>query len=216
MLCLCLLLSGAPAVCGSGSEAHASAERLHSLGLLSGVGTLPDGSIDFGLELPLSREQAVVMLLRLIGREQESEGMELNMPFSDVSPWAAKSVAYAHSLGLAQGIAPGLFGGRDSLSAAAYLTFVLRALGYSSEDGYTIVNPSAFSSHPNPVYGFEEKTVSDLNSIEADFVPLHDWSSESFELYQLLSFSPYPEKASFAFDGKYINVPDWAREEYRK
>ena len=125
------------------SEAQTAAEKLHALGLLSGMGTLPDGSVNFGLGEPLSREQGVTMLLRLMAAD--IDGAEHSMPFTDVSPWASKAVAYAYSLGLAKGYSDTLFGGRDPLSAAGYLSFVLRALGYSSDTDFSWTSPWTLS-----------------------------------------------------------------------
>ena len=64
-LIFCLLLSlSAPAFAASGG-AQAAAETLHSLGLFQGV-----GGGDFALDAPLTREEGVVLLLRLLGKEQ--------------------------------------------------------------------------------------------------------------------------------------------------
>ena len=144
IIALCLMLSLALPIFAADSEAEA-AERLYSLGLINGVGAFPDGGIDFGLDASLTREQAAVMLLRLLGRETESEGIDLSMPFKDVSPWARQSVAYAYRLGLVKGTGDHTFGGRDAVSAAMYITFVLRALGYSSETDFVWSSPWALS-----------------------------------------------------------------------
>ena len=158
IIALCLLLSLAPPVCAAETEAIFAAKRLYSLGLLNGVGTLPNGETDFGLDASLTREQAAVMLLRLLGKE--TEGGDLSMPFADVSPWAAKSVACAYNLGLVKGISDTAFGGEAAVSAAMYITFVLRALGYSSDTDFVWSSPWTLSDEIGLTHGEYDKSTS--------------------------------------------------------
>jgi len=106
-----------------------SAQKLFDLGLFKGMG-MDDGTVDFALEDNLTREQAVVMLLRLLGKEEEAFACNFPCSYPDVAVWAVPYVGYAQITGLTLGIGEGLFGGGDNVSGKQFLTFVLRALGY--------------------------------------------------------------------------------------
>ena len=105
------------------------AKDLKSLGLFSGV-----SDTDFDLCRAPSRVEAIVMLIRLLGEEQTAKNGDFEMPFTDVPAWAAPYVGYAYKNGLTQGISPTEFGMGDA-TAGTYITFVLRALGYSDANG---------------------------------------------------------------------------------
>lgn len=111
-----------------------AAHRLRDLGLFQGVGTHPDGGINFELERVPSRTEALVMLIRLLGKEDEALNNEWEHPFTDVPGWADKLVGYAYEKGLTKGVSPTEFG-TGTASVQMYLTFVLRALGYSDGPG---------------------------------------------------------------------------------
>ncbi|NLA87894.1 MAG: hypothetical protein GX847_11580, partial [Clostridiales bacterium] len=108
----------------------AAAERLKALGLFQGVGTNPDGSPNFNLESPPTRVEALVMLIRLLGREEEALSGSWEHPFTDVPEWADRYVGYAFVNKLTNGISSVKFG-TGAASCKMYLTFVLRSLGYS-------------------------------------------------------------------------------------
>lgn len=134
-LCAVMMLSLSAPV-----SAHAVGEEdaqvLYELGLFRGVGTLADGSPDFALEKSLTRQEAVVMLVRLLGREQAALAGEWTTPFTDVDAWAQPYVGYAYSEGLTKGVSDTLFGGAQAVTATQYLTFALRALGYASDTDF--------------------------------------------------------------------------------
>lgn len=136
-LVLCLLLTMAlcaPSHAAQRGEADAAA--LHELGLFQGIGNLSNGSPDFALDAPLTRQEAVVMLVRLLGEEQTALAGEWTTPFTDVASWAKPYVGYAYSRGLTLGAGATTFGGAQPVSATQYLTFILRALGYSSDTDF--------------------------------------------------------------------------------
>jgi hypothetical protein len=108
--------------------------RLKSLGLFQGVGTNPDGSTNFDLTRVPSRTEALVMLIRLLGKEAEANSGSWKHPFTDVPAWAQEEVGYAYEKGLTKGSSPTEFG-TGPASVQMYLTFVLRALGYSDAAG---------------------------------------------------------------------------------
>jgi hypothetical protein len=115
-------------------QSNRAAMRLKSLGLFQGVGTNPDGSTNFDLTRVPSRTEALVMLIRLLGKEAEANSGSWKHPFTDVPAWAQEEVGYAYEKGLTKGSSPTEFG-TGPASVQMYLTFVLRALGYSDAAG---------------------------------------------------------------------------------
>lgn len=109
-----------------------AAMRLYRLGLLKGNGTLADGSPDLALNNTLTRVQAVVLLLRLLGLEQEVFTSNADAPFTDVPSWAEPYLALAWERGLVAGVDPAAtrFDPDAPCDVRSYLTFLLRALGY--------------------------------------------------------------------------------------
>ncbi len=105
------------------------ANDLKALGLFSGV-----SENNFDLERAPSRTEVLVMLIRVLGEEKDALDCEAKHPFTDVPAWADKYVAYAYENGLTKGVSATKFG-NDTASAATYLTFMLRALGYSDAKG---------------------------------------------------------------------------------
>ncbi|MBR2482059.1 MAG: S-layer homology domain-containing protein, partial [Oscillospiraceae bacterium] len=86
------------------------AEILYDLGLFRGTGTNADGSPDFALEKPATRMQGLIMLIRLLGEEEEALAYEGPCPFTDVSGNSAKYAAYAYSKGYTSGTSATTFG----------------------------------------------------------------------------------------------------------
>lgn len=111
-----------------------AAHRLREFGLFQGIGTNPDGGIEFALERYPTRVEALVMLIRLLGKENEAKNGDWKHPFTDVPGWADKYVGYAYEKGLTKGVSSAEFG-TGTASVQMYLTFVLRALGYSDAAG---------------------------------------------------------------------------------
>ena len=132
LLAVCLLLAMIPAVYAAQTEAAGAADTLYALGLFKGTGTDADGKPVFDLDRAPTRAEAVTMLVRLLGKESEAKSGSWTTPFTDVAAWAKPYVGYAYANGLTTGVGKGLFGGGRPVTAAQYLTFVLRALGYES------------------------------------------------------------------------------------
>ena len=139
-LALALTLALVPAfslpASAASEEAQAAADALYALGLFQGTGTHSDGTPNFALDSTPTREQAVTMLVRLLGKEEEALAGTWVNSFTDVTAWAKPYVGYAYANGLTIGTnAQGtLFGGGSShkVTAAQYITFALRSLGYES------------------------------------------------------------------------------------
>ena len=136
-ICLLLLLLLLP------MTAHAmdftpeeGANTLYELGLFQGKGTTANGRPVYALNDTPTRTEAVTMLVRLLGREQEAKAGKWDLPFTDVPEWARPYVGYAYANGLTKGISADRFGSGQAVTANQYLTFILRALGYSSETDF--------------------------------------------------------------------------------
>jgi len=110
------------------------AAYLHELGLFKGT------SNGFELEREATRVEALVMLLRLLGKEQEALRSTDLHPFDDVPAWADRYVAYAYAQGITSGISRTSFGSDQPINDQQYFTFVLRALRYDDRQGDFVWN----------------------------------------------------------------------------
>ena len=133
-LLLFLMLCAAMAVpaFAASDKAVAAADALYELGLFKGVGDNEDGTPNYDLDRGLTRQEAVTLLVRLLGKEAEALAGTWKTPFTDVADWAKPYVGFAFENGLTNGVSATLFGSEALVTATQYLTFVLRALGYES------------------------------------------------------------------------------------
>ena len=123
------------------NTALACADRLFSLGLFRGTGTGADGRPTYELDRSGTRAEAVTLLVRFLGKEAEALAGSWEIPFTDVADWAKPYVGYAYANGLTNGISATEFGSTGTCSAQMYLTFLLRALGYTdAHTGSTVWN----------------------------------------------------------------------------
>lgn len=111
------------------------AAELQSLGLFKGTGTLSDGSTNFDLNRAPTRAEALVMLIRILGKEDEALAGSWSHTFKDVPAWADPHIGYAYQNHLANGNSSTEYGSNEEATVYMYLTFVLRALGYSDAEG---------------------------------------------------------------------------------
>lgn len=108
------------------------AEALNALDLFRGKG----GTAGYDLDANLTRAEGATLLVRMLGKEDESQaGGNFGMPFTDVPFWAIGYVGYAWKNGITNGTneALGQFSPDDSLSDFMFLTLVLRALNYTDK-----------------------------------------------------------------------------------
>jgi len=132
-LVLALILAFIPVTATAATpQQQLAAETLNGYGLFQGTGTDSAGNPIFALDDQADRAQGVVMLVRLLGAEDEARQANYPHPFTDVPSWASPHVGYAYRNGLTTGISATEFGSQDRITATQYLTFVLRALGYVS------------------------------------------------------------------------------------
>ena len=136
-LLVALLFCGmvTPVSAENGQEENA-AKMLYTLGLFKGTGTNPDGTPIFDLDKTPTRDQAVIMLIRLLGKEDEALAGTWEIPFTDVSESMRPYVGYAHANGLTNGTSATTFGGTNTIKSTHYVVFVLRALGYKDGEDF--------------------------------------------------------------------------------
>lgn len=138
MLLLCVLAGVlvSPALAAPPSnDPYALADALHEFGLFNGTGITANGSPEYSLERAPTRQETLVMLIRLLGVESDALATTATHPFTDVDSWAEKYVAYAYDIGLTKGTGATTFGGQALADAQQYVTFLLRALGYDDTKG---------------------------------------------------------------------------------
>ena len=119
---------------GGGVDYNALADALDAMGLFQGTGTAYGSGYD--LEQAPTRIVGLVMFLRLIGEEGAALRSTAANPFADTPAWCDRYVAYAYAQGYTQGVGAGAdgrlyFDPDGALTAGEYLTFLLRALGYT-------------------------------------------------------------------------------------
>ena len=133
LLAVCALLVGlltAPAsASGSSAESTARADKLVSLHLFRGM---PGG---YALDDAPTRIQGLIMLIRLLGVEDTALACTDPNPFTDTTGYADRYAAYAYASGLTRGTSSTAFSPNTALNAGDYVTFLLRALGYSDKEG---------------------------------------------------------------------------------
>lgn len=114
----------------STADYPAMAAALKALGLFRGTGV--GYGQGFDLEKAPTRAEALIMLIRLLGEENDALACTAQHPFTDVPDWAQPYVAYGYAKGYSNGIWADAFGTSMPASAEMYVEFLLRALGYSS------------------------------------------------------------------------------------
>lgn len=107
------------------------ADDLKSLGLFQGT------DAGYELERAPKRGEALAMLIRLYGLDGEAQACTSKNPFADVpeTSWLSPYVAFAFEKGFTTGTSATTFDPDDLCSAQMYVTYVLRALGYSDAKG---------------------------------------------------------------------------------
>ncbi len=125
---------------------EAGANTLYELGLFQGTGMTANGRPNYSLHTAPTRAQAVTMLVRLLGRETEAKAGSWTLPFTDVEGWAQPYVGYAYANGLTKGLSETAFGSSAKVTVNQYLTFLLRALGYSSETDFAWNNAADYAA----------------------------------------------------------------------
>lgn len=116
------------------------AEALNHLGLFKGTGN------GYELSRVPTRAEALVMMLRLWGKEGDIQKNTYKNPFKDTD-WESSYVSFAYTNGIVNGINEHSFGGKQPISLKQYCAMVLRVLGYSETKGdFTYESAVPFTS----------------------------------------------------------------------
>ncbi len=128
LLALAFLLSALPVGVTAASEDNFTyqADTLNKLGLFAG------SDKGYELERDATRAEAAVMVVKLLGKDEEAKRESYSHPFTDVPAWADCYVGYIYSKGITAGISETEFGTYLKATPAQYATFMLKALGYSA------------------------------------------------------------------------------------
>ncbi len=122
-----------------------AAGRLNGYGLFYGTGTDAHGAPVYSLDRPVTREQAAVLIVRLLGKEDEAGSRGYQCPFPDVASWARDCVGYAYQNGLAFGAGGGMYQGSREITPAEYVTLLLRVLKFVSGTDFLWSSPWSLS-----------------------------------------------------------------------
>lgn len=99
----------------------------------------------FELERAPTRQEALILLIRLLGEEQAALAFTQPAPFTDLTGWAEgrRYVAYGAHMGYTNGVTADTFNQYGAADRHVYLTYVLRALGYSDRAGDFVWNTTS-------------------------------------------------------------------------
>lgn len=81
VLALVLVLSLCPAAFAA-DETAAAAKELYDMGLITGMWTKRDGSVDLGLDTHPTRGQSMAILIRILGKTEAAVSKTINTPFN--------------------------------------------------------------------------------------------------------------------------------------
>lgn len=124
-----VLIDGTYSLAGYDIRYMDEAYALKKLGLVRGAAN--------GMELYRgnTRAESITMLIRLLGEEENALSALHSHPFTDVDEWAKRYVGYAYRMNYTKGVSNTRFDGSSFTTAQQYVTFILRALGYSEAAG---------------------------------------------------------------------------------
>ncbi len=141
---------------------YGCARGLYTLGLAQGYDST---GTNFGLTDKMTRVQTVVQVIRFLGVENEVKAGTFSHPFSDVPAWANNYVGYAYANNITKGVSAAKFGTDDVTTEAQFLTFMLRAIGYSDQGGdFVWSNPFALAKS----IGMSEKDTASAAFLRGD------------------------------------------------
>lgn len=121
-----VLLMALPISAAEANEPYADA--LAQIGLFRGTGN------GYELERATTRAEAITLLIRVLGKEDEALTGDFEHPFTDAG-WADAYIGYAYENNISKGISQTEFGSNMPIDHRQYSTLLLRALGYSDDVG---------------------------------------------------------------------------------
>lgn len=138
ILCIQMLLIGQvsgmvdsrPLLADEEQSYYYEAQELEKLGVFKGTNQ------GFELSREPSRLEALIMMMRMLGLEEDVlEREDSTSYFLDVPTWGFEYVNLAYERGLTQGVDEKLFGMERQVDAKMFITFMLRALNYDDKKG---------------------------------------------------------------------------------
>ncbi|MBQ8837254.1 MAG: exo-alpha-sialidase [Clostridia bacterium] len=146
----------------TGEEA---ANYLYDLGLLAGKGTNADGSVNFDVGGSLTRAESITQVVRFLGKESAATSETNAHPFTDLPAWAVPYVSYAYANGVTKGVSATKFDASGAMTDSAFLTAILRVLGYNDGAGdFSWNNPYELANKVGLIAG----TSADKNFTRGD------------------------------------------------
>lgn len=130
LVCALLMSCVSPAFAYNADKAQNQAEALKTLGLFLGTDT------GFELDRAPTRVEALVMLLRMTGKEVDARFYEGEHPFTDAPDWANAYIGYAYANNLTKGVTDTSYAPDAQANAQTYVTLMLRALGYDANQAW--------------------------------------------------------------------------------
>lgn len=124
-----LLLSVSPVYAITEDSLYIKAERLRIMGILKG------SDKGFDLDKAPNRAEAAVIIVRILGKENELKNKKYGHPFKDVPAWASSYVGYLYQKNLANGLNNNTYGSMAPVTQKQFTAMVLRALGYNDKLG---------------------------------------------------------------------------------
>jgi len=107
----------------------------HCASALQAMGLFKGSTTGFELDRQATCAEGAVMLVRLLGAEEEALKGSYSHPFKDVPAWASPHIAYMYEKGLTKGTSATTFTPQGICDLKMFSTFILRALGYSEAAG---------------------------------------------------------------------------------
>ena len=113
-----------------------AAGKLHTLGLLNGVGTNPDGSPDFALDRAATSVEAVVMAIKLSGKEADARNNAWAAYAPDAPDWVKSYLGFAYAKGLTENTGDLVCETGGNATAIEFVYTILQAFRLASETGF--------------------------------------------------------------------------------
>lgn len=139
LLLLSMLISSnavSASTSNNGENQDSSSTYYEQAVILSKINILRETSTGYELDRQPTRLEGLIMLIRLLGKESEVNAYKNEVSiFNDVPEWGMGYVNYAYKVGLTKGLTADKFGTNDKISVSAYMTYMLRALGYDDSNG---------------------------------------------------------------------------------
>lgn len=202
LLSFALVFALTPNTIAASDEAIKAANALYVQGLFKGTGTNDDGTPIFDLDKTPTRNQAIIMLVRLLGKEDEALAGTWNIPFTDVSDNMRPYIGYAYTNGLTNGITVATYGGNQPISANQYIAFVLRSLGYVSGTDFVVPSATDLSNQ----LGITNEEYDNANSFTRGDVAIISLNSLKAKPKEISSIPPKNQANNTIPDEEIVNI----------